>query len=216
LKAVFRNNSAFLIPYLLFFVSGAALILMNTKMETHLEFNRFHSPFFDKFFEYATYLGDGYVATLVVIILLVVRFRFVVIVGLSNIIASLITQVLKRTIFEDVVRPKKFFEGLHDIYLVPDVENFLYNSFPSGHSTCAFALYCSLALIINDKKIKFLCFLLALTAGYSRIYLSQHFFEDVYAGSAIGVITALITYMFAFDRSAAWMDRSVLSLKKSM
>jgi len=213
-KTVFRNNSAFLIPYLLFIVSGAVLILVNTKTETHLEFNRFHTPFFDKFFEYATYLGDGYLATLVVVILLAVRFRFAIIVGLSNIIASLITQILKRTMFEDVVRPKKFFEGLHDIYLVPDVENYLYNSFPSGHSTCAFALYFSIALIVKDKKIKFLCFLLALIVGYSRIYLSQHFFEDVYAGSVIGVVTTFITYMFTQDRSAVWMDRSLVSMKK--
>lgn len=216
MKTIFRNNSAFLIPYLVFIVSGAALILVNTKTETHLEFNRFHNSFFDKFFEYATYLGDGYVATLVCIILLVVRFRFVLLVALSNIIAGMITQVLKRTMFEDAVRPKKFFEGLHDIYLVPDVENFLYNSFPSGHSTCAFALYFSLALIINDKRIKFLCFAIALIAAYSRIYLSQHFFEDVYAGSVIGVVTAGITYMFVSDRSTAWMDRSLLNLKKKM
>jgi membrane-associated phospholipid phosphatase len=216
LKTFFRKNSAFLIPYLLFFVSGAVLILVNTKMETHLEFNRFHNNFFDKFFEYVTFLGDGYVATLVTVILLAVSFRFTILVGLSNIIASTITQLLKRTVFSDVVRPKKFFEGLHDIYLVPDVENFLYNSFPSGHSTCAFALYFSVALIVKDVKIKFLCFVLALTAGYSRIYLSQHFFEDVFAGSVIGVVTVYITYMFTMDKSAAWLDRSLLSLKKSM
>lgn len=185
-------------------------------METHLEFNRFHSSFFDKFFEYATHLGDGYNATLIVIILLVVRFRFALLVGLSNIISGIITQLLKHTLFDDVVRPKKFFEGLHDIYLVPDIENHLYNSFPSGHSTCAFAMYFSIALIVKNKRWKLLCFIVALTAGYSRIYLSQHFFEDVYAGSVIGVITALITFMFVQDKNTSWMDRSLLSLKKSM
>jgi membrane-associated phospholipid phosphatase len=216
LKTVYRNNSTFLIPYLLFFISGAVLILVNTKTETHLEFNRYHNLFFDRFFEYATYLGDGYIATLAVIILLAVRYRFALIVGLSNIIASSITQILKRTLFEDVVRPKKFFEGLHDIYLVPDVENYLYNSFPSGHSTCAFALYFSIALIVKDKRIKFLCFALALIAAYSRIYLSQHFFEDVFAGSAIGVLSTFITYQFVNDKSSSWMDRSLPGMKKSM
>jgi membrane-associated phospholipid phosphatase len=215
-KTIVRNNYAFLIPYLLFIVAGAVLILTNTRMETHLEFNRFHTPFFDTFFHYVTHLGDGYNATIIFIICLVIRYRYALLVAVSNIIASTITQVLKHTLFSDVVRPKKFFEGLHDIYLVPDVENHLYNSFPSGHSTCAFALYFSLALIVKDKRWKFAFFILAITVGYSRIYLSQHFFEDVYAGSVIGVITALITFLFLQDKNTPWMNRSLLSMKKSM
>jgi membrane-associated phospholipid phosphatase len=215
-KTIFRKNSIFLIPYLVFIVFGAVLIILNTKTETHLEFNRFHNSFFDKFFEYATYLGDGYIVTLAVIILLAIRFRFAILVGVSNIVASLITQLLKHTVFSEVVRPKKFFEGLHDIYLVPDVENYLYNSFPSGHSTCAFALYFSISLIVNDKRLKVLCLVMAFIVGYSRIYLSQHFFEDVYAGSVIGVISTYITYMFTWDKNTTWLNRSLLSLKKTM
>lgn len=188
---------------------------MNSKAETHLEFNRFHTPFFDHFFYYATFLGDGYMATIVGVMLLAVRYRWVIIVGLSNILSALITQSLKHTVFDDVVRPKKFFEGLHDIYLVPNVDNYLYNSFPSGHSTCAFALYFALAVILNNKTLKFICFLLALTAGYSRIYLSQHFFEDVYAGSLIGTGSVLFIYWLFRNNKAAWLDRSLLRFSQN-
>jgi membrane-associated phospholipid phosphatase len=164
----------------------------------------------------SSHLGDGYTATLAVVTLLVVRFRYVILVAGSNLLAALITQTLKHTIFDDVVRPKKFFEGLHDLYLVPEVENHLYNSFPSGHSTCAFALYFSIGLIVENKILKFLCFVLALTVGYSRIYLSQHFFEDVYAGSFVGVSGTIIVYLLIKGNKAEWMDRSLRILKKAV
>jgi membrane-associated phospholipid phosphatase len=197
----------------LFLLLGALLIIANTKSETHLEFNRFHTSFCDVFFYYATNLGEGYAVTLAVIMLLAIRYRLALIVALSNLLSASITQLLKHTLFADVVRPKKFFEGLHDLYLVPNVENHLYNSFPSGHSTCAFALYFSIALIVPNKILKFLCFLLALTVGYSRIYMSQHFFEDVYAGSLIGVICTLFIYWILRKSNAEWMDRSLRILK---
>jgi membrane-associated phospholipid phosphatase len=212
----FRNNFALFFPYLIFLIAGLILLLVNTKSETHLEFNRFHNSFFDIFFTYFTYLGDGYSAAIAFITLLVVKYRLALIVALSNLISAIVTQTLKHTFFEDVVRPKKFFEGLHDLYLVPGVENHLYNSFPSGHSTCAFALYFSIGMIVKNKALKFICFLTALFAGYSRIYLSQHFFQDVYAGSLIGVISAVLVYQFIMDRNAPWLDNSLRILKRSV
>ena len=159
-------------------------------------------------------MGDGLTATLVVIMLLAVRFRYALIVGLSNSISALITQLLKHTVFADVVRPKKFFEGIHDLYFVPGVDNYFYNSFPSGHATCAFSLYLALALLVKNKTWKLLFFILALLIGYSRIYLSQHFFEDVYAGSLIAVIITLITFYFIQKSDKAWLDKSLITIFK--
>jgi len=36
--------------------------------------------------------------------------------------------------------------------------------------------------------------LLAILAGYSRIYLAQHFLEDIMAGALIGTIFGLVSY----------------------
>jgi membrane-associated phospholipid phosphatase len=215
-RIIFRNNFLLLFPYLLFLIIGAFLIFANTKSETHLEFNRFHNSFFDVFFSYLTYLGDGFSALIAFVILLVVKWRFALLVGFSNILSASITQTLKHTLFSDVVRPKKFFEGIHDIYLVPGVDNHLYNSFPSGHSTCAFALYFSIGMIVENKWLKLLCFFLALFVGYSRIYLSQHFFQDVYAGSLIGVVSTVFIYVIINNSNAEWMDRSLRILKRSV
>jgi membrane-associated phospholipid phosphatase len=43
-------------------------------------------------------------------------------------------------------------------------------------------------------------FLLALIAAYSRVYLSQHFFEDIYAGSFVGLIAALVAHRLVVVR----------------
>jgi membrane-associated phospholipid phosphatase len=214
-RAIFKNNFPFLFPYLIFVSLGGVLLLSKTKIEIQLGFNSFHTSFFDTFFSYVTYLGDGVMAVLTVVILLVVKYRYVLIAGVSNIIASLITQTLKQTLFSEVVRPKKFFEGVHDLYFVPGVENYLYNSFPSGHTTCAFSLYFSLALIVKNKTLKFVFFIVALLAGYSRIYLSQHFFEDVFVGSLIGVYTTLIVFYLIQKNNNNWMEQSLLTSFKN-
>lgn len=152
---------------------------------------------------------------LTVIILMAVKYRYAVIVGLSNIIASIITQALKQTVFNDVVRPKKFFEGIQELYFVPGVENHLYYSFPSGHATCAFSLYFALALLVKNKALELSLFFVALLVGYSRIYLSQHFFEDVYAGSLIGISITFIVYYLIQKSNRNWMNGSLItSFKK--
>lgn len=188
---------------------------MKTKVELHLTFNSVHNPFFDVFFEYLTYLGDGVMALLTVIILMAVKYRFAIIAGFANFFASLLTQILKQTVYSDALRPKKFFEGIHDLYLIPGVDNHLYNSFPSGHSTCAFSLYLALALLVRNKALKLILFFLALMIGYSRIYLSQHFFEDVYAGSLIGVIITIWVYYLVQQKAPDWMDKSLITSFKN-
>jgi len=112
-----------------------------------------------------------------------------------------------------VVRPKKFFEGIHDLYFVPGTNNYLYNSFPSGHATCAFSLYFSLALIIDDKRYKFILFAIAFLVGYSRIYLSQHFLQDVYAGSLIGVVVSILLFKWISNAKKPWLERCLIPAK---
>lgn len=215
MKVFLKNNVSFLIPYLIYVVLGALVLVVSTKVELHLTFNAFHTPFFDTFFYYVTYLGDGVMALLTVIILFTIKYRYAIIAGLANLISAGITQGLKLSIYSHVVRPKKFFEGVHELYFVPGVDNHLYNSFPSGHSTCAFSLYFSLALFVENRALKALFFIVALLCGYSRIYLSQHFFEDVYAGSLIGLSVTIVTYYFIQRSKRPWLERSLIPAFKN-
>ena len=210
MRSILKNNRSFFIPYVLFLIIGAIVLIANSKSETHLEFNKFHTSFFDLFFYYITFLGDVVTTVLIVIIMLCVKYRYAVIIAVSNIVATCFTQILKHTIFSDVVRPKLYFQGVKDLYFVPGVENYLYNSFPSGHTTCAFSLYLSLAMIVKNMRLKFLFFTVALLVGYSRIYLSQHFLEDVYGGSVVGVVTTLLIFYFIQRKQHAWMEGSIM------
>lgn len=215
MKAILKNNLSFLIPYFLFLLIGAVIIFVNSKAETHLSINSFHNSFFDTINTYTTYLGDGFTAALLILMMLAIKYRYFVILALSNLVSALIAQALKHFVFNDVVRPKKFFEGIQDLYFVPGIENHMYNSFPSGHTTCAFALYMSFALLTENRFYKFLFLILGLLTGYSRIYLSQHFFEDVYAGSFIGVSSSIIVFYFIQKKNHPWMERSIVNFFKN-
>lgn len=111
--------------------------------------------------------------------------------------------------FDDVVRPSLSI-GTDIVHVVEGVEMNHYLSFPSGHSTAAFTLFFSLALINLNKKLGVLYFVLAFIAAYSRIYLSQHFPEDILAGSLIGVSTTLLVFAFLAPKMGKWADRSLL------
>jgi membrane-associated phospholipid phosphatase len=65
-------------------------------------------------------------------------------------------------------------------------------SFPSGHTTSVFAFMAFLSIITKNKLFSILYLLMAIFAAYSRMYLAQHFLEDVITGSIIGVVTAFV------------------------
>jgi membrane-associated phospholipid phosphatase len=214
MKSIFRDNRPFLVPYLLFLLAGGALIMLSEKGKLHLFFNQYHHPFTDKLFILATELGNGITALIVTFLLLFVRYRYAIIVGAANIISGLIAQLLKQMMFSDAPRPSKFFEGVKELYLVPGIDMHSYYSFPSGHTTTAFTLYLCLALIVRNNWIKALLFVLSLSVAFSRVYLSQHFFNDIYAGSLIGVIVSLLVYYLVENsrrlKGQKWLDSALI------
>lgn len=214
MKKTLFQNLAFIIPYILFLLIAEIFLFIHSKGKAHLILNQYRFEFCDYFFCYTTFIGDFSTVIAVVLLLCFFRYRFALLIAFSNIFSALITQLLKHTLFSEVVRPKKFFEGLQDLNLVAGHENYLYNSFPSGHSTSAFATFFCMALILENKFLKFLMFVIALIVGFSRVYLSQHFLNDVVAGSLVGVITSLVIYQFIFlsekAKNIAWMEKSIL------
>ena len=78
----------------------------------------------------------------------------------------------------------------------------LWLSFPSGHTATFFAFFFSLSIICCAENIKgknilsFLCFLCATFGAYTRIYLSQHFALDIFAGILIATLSTILLYYF--------------------
>lgn len=117
---------------------------------------------------------------------------------------GLVAQLLKKFIFEDCVRPVKYFHDQAALHLVNGVQMLSGHSFPSGHATSAFALFLGLSLISRNKFIQIACFLLACIVAYSRVYLSQHFLADIVAGSLIGTLGTLGFYMVFYSQDRKW------------
>jgi membrane-associated phospholipid phosphatase len=218
LTSVLQENLAFLLPYAFFLVAAGIWMCIRTKTEIHLYINTATHGLADTAFRGITLLGDGISVAIIALLFLICRVRNGMLIAVSGIIAGLSTQLLKRTVFSSMERPRKFFEGIHDLYLVPGVENYSGHSFPSGHTAAAFALYLSIALLTPNKILKCLLFFLALLVGFSRVYLSQHFLQDIYAGSLLGTLSVLLTFLMlsrmAFFRDATWMDHSFLGNRR--
>jgi len=71
-------------------------------------------------------------------------------------------------------------------YTNPFTFNNDYNSFPSGHTTLAFAYSTVMANEVDNVFWKIGWYSLAGLVGYARIYHNQHWFSDVLMGAAIG------------------------------
>ncbi|HXR11609.1 MAG TPA: phosphatase PAP2 family protein [Gaiellaceae bacterium] len=74
-------------------------------------------------------------------------------------------------------------------------------SFPSGHTTVAFA--CATVLSALAPRAAPAFFALALAIGYSRLYVGVHWPLDVAGGAVLGVATALLLLSAARRRSGA-------------
>ena len=70
------------------------------------------------------------------------------------------------------------------------------SSFPSGHTSSAFALYGFLAWHCRHLGSKLGFLVLAWGVGWSRVYLAQHFLADVLAGAMLGSFLAWLAYLF--------------------
>jgi membrane-associated phospholipid phosphatase len=67
-------------------------------------------------------------------------------------------------------------------------------SFPSGHTTKAFALATSLSIAYPEWYVVAPSILWASAVGYSRLHLGLHYPSDVLAGAVLGSASAFLTY----------------------
>lgn len=68
-------------------------------------------------------------------------------------------------------------------------------SFPSGHTSTAFALATSLTLIHSKWYVAVPSYLFATSVAYSRMNLGVHYFYDVLAGSLLGAGCAYLAHI---------------------
>ncbi len=102
------------------------------------------------------------------------------------VIGAVVAEGLKKAI--DRKRP---YEKYTDIYPYRFEKG---QSFPSGHTTIAFATATILTLQYKKWYVAVPAYAWAAGSGFSRLYLGEHFTTDVLAGAGIGTGSALISY----------------------
>jgi len=212
LSKLFSPNRVFITAYLIFLPAATVLLFFMEKGDLVLFFSDHRTPFLDVFFRWFTDLGDGLWFGVIAVVLLFFRYRYAISVAALGLSVMVVSYVSKSIFSLD--RPLPYFQkiGLEDqLTFVAGVDVHTgATSFPSGHTMTAFALYGFLAFIFPQKKVLgFFLFLIAIGAGLSRVYLVQHFFQDIYLGSLIGLALALLWWYLQKGWKKTWLDRKL-------
>lgn len=154
---------------------------------------RIHRPAINRIMRTASKLGNaGIVWWFVCIMFLIIpKWRYT---GLVIIFAIGLTSLMGEGIIKHAVKRVR---PCHDL----DEEDKLMNnprtfySFPSGHTASSFAVFMVILLSRCPAYVVAPIFVLALTIGFSRVYLRVHYLTDVVVGALLGMICATASVM---------------------
>lgn len=207
-----KKNKWFLTPLIVLLCAILPIFFMESRTNIHIFLNHYNSDFADFLFKNITHFADGIAPLIAGVIVLLFSFRKSLIITSAGLFAGLVVQLLKKLVFPDILRPTNPFLNINDLHLVEGIDLHSTYSFPSGHSATIFALCFCLAIFADSKIWKIMLFCLAVLVAYSRVYLSQHFLIDIYAGAIIGVLSGILMAIIYSKGNAKWLDKSLISL----
>lgn len=185
-------------PFFIYFgcwmIITSVLLLLTSKYNSFVSINHLRSFPADVFFTIFTDLGNG-IILIPLTILFLIKKNYRVLVGIlfSALVIALMSSWLKHAFNHP--RPLACY-GKNVVETARWIPLYSKYSFPSGHTETAFCIAAYLALSFSrDKYTIFISFAGACLTGYSRIYLGEHFLEDVWAGSMLGVLIAVVTFI---------------------
>ncbi len=112
---------------------------------------------------------------------------------LSLAVEGIIVDILKKVVYR-APRPSVVLEDV-GLTFAEGLKVLCCNSFPSGHSSLAFA--CATVILLSYSRgawIQIGLFLLAASVALSRVYLAVHFLEDILVGSALGILVPILVF----------------------
>ena len=115
------------------------------------------------------------------------QFRIACVIASSSLVCAGVTNLLKYSIGRD--RPFITYPDIIQKYHADSP------SFPSGHTSSAFATATSLSLAYSKWYVAVPAYGWAATVGYSRMHLGVHYPSDVFAGAVIGAGSAWLTHI---------------------
>ena len=176
-------------------IGTGILILALGKNGAFQLINSNHNEIADQIFKYFTHYGDGLMWAPLGIYCFFYRRKYFIAVVAGVIISTILAQFLKRVVYPEELRPMSYLSEIFPVHVVDGVTIRKVHSFPSGHTTTAFAMALIMAYIINRKTWSVVLPLLASLAGYSRVYLAQHFPTDIFAGMCVGIVSAILSLL---------------------
>lgn len=109
--------------------------------------------------------------------------------GIALLFSLLFTNILLKHLFARV-RPFEVVEGLTALVVEQDP-----NSFPSGHTSAAFAFAFALIFAAKKRWVKVGVVALAVLMGLSRLYVGVHYPTDVLAGCVVGICAGVLGHL---------------------
>lgn len=192
-----KERKWFFILYGVFACVILFFIFSLEKGEEIIFFGQIRNHFLNQLFRLMSFLVEAWVFIVLAILLVFKDYRYSIQIGSVGLFTVFITRWLKEVF--SMPRPLLYFENVNriaDLILVPEYEVLTgYTSFPSGHSTAAFALFFSVALIFKKTWIDIFVVSIAILTAVSRVYLANHFFIDILAGSVLGIIISAGIYV---------------------
>ena len=85
-------------------------------------------------------------------------------------------------------------------------------SFPSGHTQGAASFYASLGVMLKQKALKIICFIIILLVAFSRIYLGVHTLLDVVVSIVISLLLVWLTSKFLSNKAESKRKELILAL----
>lgn len=119
-------------------------------------------------------------------------------VGVAALLALLIGFLITNLTLKPLVaRPRPWLdvEGLVNL-----LGESAYRSFPSGHSTSAFAFAFALQYGAPKKWMKWLAMIVAILMGLSRLYVGVHYPTDVVGGLLVGLLSGWLAWQICKKR----------------
>ena len=155
--------------------------------------------FFTPFFEFISFLGHDGIPLIIFSFILILfkktrKFGTAMLLGLA--IGAIITNCCLKIL---IARARPYADEssiYYQLWKLVGQNTESDKSFPSGHTTAAFAFSCAIYLVGN-RKVSWTAFIFGILMAVARIYLVVHYPSDVVAGIIVGLFGGITGTLIA-------------------
>jgi len=155
-------------------------------------YNNLHNYLMDRLMVAATSLGNMGLIWIIIsaVLICIPKYRKV---GILTISAVILSSFIGECLLKHLINRPRPFVDVPAVKML--IEKPLTNSFPSDHTSAAFAA--ATVLSFAFKKYRKYFFTLAIIIAFSRLYLYVHYPSDIIGGIILGLISSKVVLLFS-------------------